>query len=291
MASTIAAIPDEVDRLVHLGDFGLMGSGFDTFLYKVNRAAAARGVDVRVVPGNHENYDWIARQPTDGDGLIAADWIRLFPRGYRFTVEGVTFCAVGGAVSVDQGRRTPGKSRWPAEAARQVGQRLGIRPREVERCIDAWWQWPSRCGAPEPARDPEVIEGPAVIDTRAATVVRMRVREQEQLQLLDIRACTAGHPMVLLLDVRQDGIATTRQSTRLAGRHVTGYVSGTGGAVVAAGDVCECPPGCVQPCVAVKLGPGRSRSNGRLLLGGSRGAPRCGTRYIRRAERASRSDL
>lgn len=112
----IAALPDEVTLLIHLGDFGLMGTGFDRLIHKVHRACVNRDLDIRVLPGNHENHAWIARQPIDADGLIVvAPRIRLYPRGYRFTVDGVSFCAVGGAVSVDQGRRTWGKSWWPEE--------------------------------------------------------------------------------------------------------------------------------------------------------------------------------
>ena len=67
-----------------------------------------------------------------------------------------------------------------------------------------------------------------VIDTQAATVVRVPVRErpgpnfdaaaalrrdQELIRLIDIRACAVGHSMVLLLDVRRDGIVTLRRTT------------------------------------------------------------------------------
>lgn len=116
----IAAIPDDVDLLIHLGDFGLMGAGFDRYLHKINRASTARDLQIRVLPGNHENYGWIAKQPTDTEGLIdVAERIRLYPRGHRFSVANVSFCAVGGAVSVDQGRRTPGRTWWPNEEVRE----------------------------------------------------------------------------------------------------------------------------------------------------------------------------
>ncbi|MEI6624171.1 MAG: metallophosphoesterase [Actinomycetes bacterium] len=112
----VRALPEDVRTLIHLGDFGLIGSGWDRYLFKVNREASRRDIDIKVVPGNHENHDYIARQPLDGDGMIiAAERVKLFPRGYRFTIEQVSFCAVGGAVSVDQGHRTPFTSYWPAE--------------------------------------------------------------------------------------------------------------------------------------------------------------------------------
>ena len=116
----IAAIPDDVDLLIHLGDFGLMGEGFDRFLHKVNKAAVARDLQITVLPGNHENYRWIAAQRVDDNGLVVAtDRIRLYPRGHRFVVEDVSYCAVGGAVSIDQGRRTAGQTWWPQEEVRE----------------------------------------------------------------------------------------------------------------------------------------------------------------------------
>ena len=113
----IEALPDHVRTLIHLGDFGFMGSNFvGEYVHKVNRFALDRDLTILVVPGNHENYDWLAKQPVDDDGrTVAAQRILTLPRGYRFAIGGLTACAVGGAVSVDQGRRTPGKTWWPQE--------------------------------------------------------------------------------------------------------------------------------------------------------------------------------
>lgn len=106
----------DVTLLLHLGDFGYMGEGFDRYIHKVSREAAKAGVTIWVLPGNHENYDWLAKQPIDNQGrTITSPGILALPRGNRFTVAGVTFCAVGGAVSVDKGSRTFGRSWWPQE--------------------------------------------------------------------------------------------------------------------------------------------------------------------------------
>lgn len=112
----ITSLPADVTLLVHLGDFGLMGPMRDDYIAAVNEAATNCGVEVWVIAGNHEDYDWLGQLPVDGDGIaqIAAH-VLVLPRGYRFVIERVVFCAVGGAVSVDQGQRTPGVTWWPQE--------------------------------------------------------------------------------------------------------------------------------------------------------------------------------
>jgi len=116
--AAIEVLPDDIDLLIHLGDFGFMGSNFvASYLHKVNKWAQQRGLTIWVVPGNHENYDWLATQPVDAQGrTIAAPNVLALPRGHRFMVGDLSACAVGGAVSIDQGRRTIRKTWWPQEA-------------------------------------------------------------------------------------------------------------------------------------------------------------------------------
>lgn len=112
----ISSLPDDVDLLIHLGDFGYMGNNGRDFAHTVTLACADKGIDLLVVPGNHENYDWIEQLPIDAEGrLTLSDRVRLAPRGYRFELAGTSFCCVGGAVSVDQDRRIEGATWWPQE--------------------------------------------------------------------------------------------------------------------------------------------------------------------------------
>ena len=107
---------DPVYAIVHVGDFGLMGNDLHSFVSRVNTACRARGIEMLVIPGNHENYEWIGAQATNEEGVARiASNIRLLPRGYRFTVGDKTACAVGGAVSVDRAWRTEGETWWPGE--------------------------------------------------------------------------------------------------------------------------------------------------------------------------------
>lgn len=116
----ISSLPDDIKLLVHLGDFGYMGSNGRAFAHEVTKACADKGVELLMIPGNHENYDWIEQLPLDAEGRqTLSDHIRLAPRGYRFELEGMTFCCVGGAASVDQARRIEGATWWPQETLTQ----------------------------------------------------------------------------------------------------------------------------------------------------------------------------
>ncbi len=112
----VNSLPDDVKLLIHLGDFGLMGPTRADYITAVNECAASRDLDVWVIPGNHEDYDWLEQRPVDDDGVAQiAERVFVLPRGYRFVIERVVFCAVGGAVSIDQGQRTMGTTWWPQE--------------------------------------------------------------------------------------------------------------------------------------------------------------------------------
>ncbi len=113
-----AAASAGAERLIQLGDFGFWRSKHGAaYLAEVDRAAQEAGLQVWVVPGNHEDYDLIAQMPVDHAGRsVAAGNVLILPRGHRFTLDGVSFVAVGGAVSVDRDSRVPGRSWWPQEA-------------------------------------------------------------------------------------------------------------------------------------------------------------------------------
>jgi len=112
----IGLLPDDVQDIIHVGDFGLMGEGLTEYVTKVSRAATRTNRRILVVPGNHENYTWLNKQPRSNDGAIPlTDTITVAPRGYRWTINSTSFAAAGGAVSVDKRRRVGGKSWWPQE--------------------------------------------------------------------------------------------------------------------------------------------------------------------------------
>lgn len=107
----------KVDTIVHVGDFGFWpGSNGVAYLDGLNRMCTDLGVHLRVLPGNHDNYDYLESLATDTDGVShPRSHIAALPRGYRFMIGDLNACAVGGAVSVDKAQRTFGRSWWPQE--------------------------------------------------------------------------------------------------------------------------------------------------------------------------------
>ena len=95
-----------IDTVYQVGDFGFGKSNSgksDPFSKFVNDKANTLGIRLVVIPGNHEDYDVIDSVPVSDDG-----WqhymsnIDIAPRGHRWTQEGVSFVALGGAPSVDR---------------------------------------------------------------------------------------------------------------------------------------------------------------------------------------------
>lgn len=111
----IRSLADEVDIIVHLGDFGV-GFG-DRYLQVVDEAAHEADLVVMFVDGNHEDHAWLEAQPVSDDGVRRlAPRVWHLPRGFRWEWSGLTFLALGGAHSVDRQSRVPGVSWWPGEA-------------------------------------------------------------------------------------------------------------------------------------------------------------------------------
>jgi hypothetical protein len=94
-----------ITKVIQVGDFGIAQTMAGArFLDAVNAAAAQYGIELYVVPGNHEDWVWINRL-TENDRQTWANLcpnIYLAPRGIRWEWDGVTFVALGGAPSVDR---------------------------------------------------------------------------------------------------------------------------------------------------------------------------------------------
>lgn len=111
-----------ITNVFHLGDFGLgwPGGRWPQYLNEVTGATVKHGIWLHIIPGNHENYDWINSRLLDQnpeDGVIAVtDRISVFPRGYRFDLpHDRSGLALGGAPSIDFKSRTEGRSWWREE--------------------------------------------------------------------------------------------------------------------------------------------------------------------------------
>lgn len=113
----IAALPDDVSRVEHVGDFGLMGWHMPEYLTRVSQACKDADIDLYVTPGNHENYTYINEHLAETSDPVKEIAPRIFihRRGHQFEIDGVRLTSVGGAVSVDKAHRTMGIDWWPEE--------------------------------------------------------------------------------------------------------------------------------------------------------------------------------
>lgn len=126
--------------IVHTGDFLYTYPSANKMLMEVERIAAEMDMFVIVVRGNHDDPALYKKAvastrrrnkgPDAGEGKGVADgFARLSPHvlhapnGLRWTWNGVTFVALGGAYSVDRPARIEGVSYWRDEVAspREIG--------------------------------------------------------------------------------------------------------------------------------------------------------------------------
>jgi len=94
-----------VTIVFQVGDFGIYtdNNGMK-FASKMNEYAAALGIVLIVVPGNHENWRVINEMTGENRIELAKYRENIFvaPRGWRGEFGGMTFVALGGAPSVDR---------------------------------------------------------------------------------------------------------------------------------------------------------------------------------------------
>ncbi len=108
----------DVHDIIQLGDFGLGWPGaWNQYINEVEGACVRWDTHLLVVPGNHENYDFIKALFEKAPRLLGqvASRVAVFPRGFRADIGGRTLLALGGAPSIDFEQRREGSSWWPAE--------------------------------------------------------------------------------------------------------------------------------------------------------------------------------
>ena len=105
-----------VATIVHAGDFGYLF--YPRYLRPLQRALEAHDMQLLFVDGNHDDHNLLGRLPSWPSGLRCPgghERIWWMPRGFRWEWNGIRFVALGGAHSVDRGRRRAGESWWPEE--------------------------------------------------------------------------------------------------------------------------------------------------------------------------------
>ncbi|MFE2995672.1 metallophosphoesterase [Nocardia sp. NPDC059246] len=128
------AARNDCARVFAVGDFGAwehMHSGrryFDV----VNRAAKRAGVTVYFLDGNHDKssllHELYDEHPDDEGFLVCRKHLRYAPRGHRWTWEGTSFAAFGGARSTDKGWRLAREARKAEQVAKRRGYGSSKRP-------------------------------------------------------------------------------------------------------------------------------------------------------------------
>ncbi|MFJ9363208.1 metallophosphoesterase [Nocardia sp. NPDC101769] len=134
LALVRVAARNDCARMFAVGDFGAwehMHSGrryFDV----VNKAAKRAGVTVYFLDGNHDKssllHELYDEHPDDEGFLVCRKHLRYAPRGHRWTWEGTSFAAFGGARSTDKGWRLAREARKAEQVAKRRSYGSSKRP-------------------------------------------------------------------------------------------------------------------------------------------------------------------
>lgn len=110
------------DVIIHAGDFGYTFR--PKFLLALGTVLEDLGIKLLFVDGNHDDHHYLAQIPVDDNGLrpIYTPHIWHLPRGFRWTWDGITFLALGGAHSVDRQWRLHSGAMWHPEERITAGQ-------------------------------------------------------------------------------------------------------------------------------------------------------------------------
>jgi predicted phosphodiesterase len=129
--------------LVQLGDFGFWEYPESAYLDAIQNACETAHVRVAWIDGNHERFpliDDITRvKPSPHPHAVAVrPRVYYLPRGFRWTWQGHRWLAVGGATSLDRGRRLEGVDWWPDEeiSHREVAAIIADGHADVMVCHD-----------------------------------------------------------------------------------------------------------------------------------------------------------
>lgn len=103
---------EKVDRIIQLGDFGFLWPSRDEPERRINQLSKwATEADIPWfwLDGNHDNFDWLENIGAFGSTspVEIAPNVTYLPRGVTFDIDGISFMACGGAVSIDKDQRTP----------------------------------------------------------------------------------------------------------------------------------------------------------------------------------------
>lgn len=101
---------NEVDRVIQVGDMGILWRHNNPDECPVTQAVETLGVEWWFIDGNHDNHPNLRNR----DPQIT-EKIRYIPRGTIEEIDGIKFGFLGGAYSIDKDYRAEGWDWWPEE--------------------------------------------------------------------------------------------------------------------------------------------------------------------------------
>lgn len=109
----------DIKTVVHVGDFGIPRTlaNRKSYLSTASYWAVKTGIRLLVTPGNHEGWTLLDElfEASGGQPVEVEPMVWLLPRGYRFTIAGISFLSFGGAASIDYKFRVEGADWFPTE--------------------------------------------------------------------------------------------------------------------------------------------------------------------------------
>jgi predicted phosphodiesterase len=99
-----------VERIIQVGDFGYLWPDKEKPLRRIKRLSAwaeQYGIPFWWLDGNHDNFDLMTELGAFGadEPVEMFPGVTYLPRGSRFEAAGLSFAALGGAVSIDKNHR------------------------------------------------------------------------------------------------------------------------------------------------------------------------------------------
>lgn len=110
-----------VKHILHVGDFGYGMYGADEFeevaMSQLSDLLDSYDMQIAVTLGNHENWGRFNNlEPLDNGAFEVWKNIFLLPRGYGFSINGLSFLSLGGAASINYLDLKEGIDWWREEA-------------------------------------------------------------------------------------------------------------------------------------------------------------------------------
>lgn len=95
---------------IQVGDFGVMGFGFQKFLKNVSKTIDK---PLYFIDGNHENHKWLS------DKIEISPNVYYLHRGSQLRIEDKNILLIGGAISTDRSKRKLNKNWWLEENSKE----------------------------------------------------------------------------------------------------------------------------------------------------------------------------